>query len=148
MELLISCLYAFAACLGFSLVFNIHGSRMLYAALGGALGWLVYLSLAPFGGDLLQSFFAALTVSAYSEIMARLIKAPVTGFLLVAILPLVPGGGIYYTMEYFIAGQSDAFIRTGLHTFALAGIIAVGVLLVSSSVRMLQTARTHRNRER
>ena len=53
-------------------------------------------------------------------------KAPVTGFLTIGILPLVPGGGIYYTMEYCVSGQTSQFIETGIHTFAIAGALAVG----------------------
>ena len=61
---------------------------------------------------------------------------PATGYLLVALFPLVPGGGIYYTMEYCIAGNTDLFLETGLHTLGVAGVLALGVLLVSSVVRM------------
>ena len=34
---------AILACIGFSLLFNIHGAGMLICAGGGALGWLCYL---------------------------------------------------------------------------------------------------------
>ena len=37
------CFYAFFACIGFSMLFNIHGVGMLICAGGGGLGWLVYL---------------------------------------------------------------------------------------------------------
>ena len=57
-------------------------------------------------------------------------------FLTIGILPLVPGGGIYYTMEYCVSGQTSQFIETGIHTFAIAGALAVGVLIVSSLVRL------------
>lgn len=56
----------------------------------------------------------------------------------IGILPLVPGGGIYYTMEYCVSGQTELFIETGIHTFAIAGALAVGVLIVSSLVRLFQ----------
>ena len=123
--------------MSFSIFFNIHGSGVVVCGLGGALGWLVYLLSAPlFHSDVLQSFFAAIAISAYSEIMSRIRKCPVTGYLLVAFFPLVPGGGIYYTMEYAINGETQQFIETGLHTLGVAGSLAVGVLLVSSAVRM------------
>ena len=123
--------------MSFSIFFNIHGSGVVICGLGGALGWLVYLLSAPlFHSDVLQSFLAAIAISAYSEIMSRIRKCPVTGYLLVAFFPLVPGGGIYYTMEYAINGETQQFIETGLHTLGVAGSLAVGVLLVSSAVRM------------
>ena len=90
------CVYAFLACIGFSLLFNIHGAAgMLICAGGGGLGWLCYLLTTPLvHSDIIQSFFAALVISAWSEGMARVRKCPVTSYLLVALFPLVPGGGI------------------------------------------------------
>lgn len=137
MELLLPVLCAFVACACFSVIYNIHGFGILICAFGGALGWLTYLLTAPlFRDDIAQTFVAALVISAFAEIMARVRKCPVTGYLLVAIFPLVPGGGIYYTMEHAINGETEAFLASFLHTLGLAGAIAVGVLLVSTAVRM------------
>lgn len=133
------CIYAFFACIGFSLLFNIHGAAgMLICAGGGALGWLVYLLAAPLvHSDITQSFLAALAISAWSEIMARLRRCPVTSYLLVALFPLVPGGGIYYTMEHAMSGETALFLESLLHTLGLAGALAVGVLLVASLARLV-----------
>lgn len=80
-------------CLGFCIIFNIRAPGMVICSIGGGLSWLVYLLVGPLTGysDLLQSFWAAVFLSAYSEGMARVRKCPVTGYLLVAFLPLVPG---------------------------------------------------------
>ena len=53
-----------------------------------------------------------------------------------AIFPLIPGAGVYYTMNYAVQGQMDAFAASGMHTAATAGIIAVGILLASTLFRM------------
>ena len=136
MNYFLPCLYSFAACFAFSVVFNMRGKVLLFASLGGALGWLVYLLCAPIQNDILEFFVATVAISIYSEAMARVHKVPVTGYLLVALLPLVPGGGIYYTMEYCIIGNTDLFLETGLHTLGIAGALAMGILLVSSFVRL------------
>ena len=142
---LLPCVYAFLACIGFSMLFNIHGAGMLICAGGGALGWLCYLLTGPLvGNDIIQSFFAALVISAWSEVMARLRKCPVTSYLLVALFPLVPGGGIYYTMEHALNGDTELFLDTLMHTLGLAGALAVGVLLVASVVRLFTTYQSRR----
>lgn len=129
-------LAAFVASCAFAFLYNIHGAGVWICGVGGALGWLVYLLSAPLLHSVItQSFAAALAISAYAEIMSRVRKCPVTGYLLVAFLPLVPGGGIYYTMEYALSGQTDQFISKGLETMGIAGALALGVLLVSSAVR-------------
>ena len=130
---LLPCVYAFLACIGFSMLFNIHGAGMLICAGGGALGWLCYLLTGPLvGNDIIQSFFAALVISAWSEVMARLRKCP------------VPGGGIYYTMEHALNGDTELFLDTLMHTLGLAGALAVGVLLVASVVRLFTTYQSRR----
>lgn len=139
------CFYAFIACIGFCILFNIRGIGILLCALGGALGWFVYLASAPLlQSDLLQSLVAAMAASTYAEIMARVRKCPVTPYALLASLPLVPGAGIYYTMEHAISGKTDLFASTFLHTLSLAGALALGLLLVASLVRLMNTVQRRR----
>ena len=134
---LLPCFWAFLSCVGFALIFNIRGRMILWCSGGGALGWLVYLAAGALGGgDILQNFAAILVIASYAEAASRIKKAPATVFLIVALIPLVPGGGIYYAMEYCIAGQMDLFLATTAHTLAIAGVLALGILLVSSAVRM------------
>ena len=137
------CLWAFLACLGFCVILNIRTvSGMLICCGGGALGWLIYLIALLLGAsDLLGYFLAALAISAFAEIMARIRKCPVTGYLLISFLPLVPGAGIYYTMEYALQGNTQMFLNQGMHTLGLAGSLAVGVLVMSSLVRLILTIR-------
>ena len=144
-DFILPCLCAFAGCLGFCLLFNTHGVGMLICSFGGMLGWMTYLLTAPLvQSDIIRSFFAALVISVWSEVMARLRRCPVTSYLLIALFPLVPGGGIYYTMEHAIAGETQAFLDSLLHTLGLAGALAVGVLMVASVVRLFSARRVRR----
>lgn len=128
----VPCLCAFLACVGFTFVFNIHGIGKLICGIGGALGWLVYL----LGGkNIPAAFVAAAAIGVFSELMARVRRCPVTGYLLVALLPLVPGGGIYYAMSACVAGETDHFLTTLLRTFGMAAALAVGAMLASSVFR-------------
>jgi uncharacterized membrane protein YjjB (DUF3815 family) len=88
------------------------------------------------GSDLSGYFWGTLVAAAYSEIMARVRKCPATSYLVVAIFPLIPGAGVYYTMRYAVLGQMDLFANQLMHTAAIAGIMAVAILLVSTSVRL------------
>lgn len=141
----LSCLWAFLACAGFCVILNVRAG-MLFCCAGGALGQLVYLLAELAGGDLFGYFLAAAAISTYSEMMARVRKCPVTGYLMISFLPLVPGAGIYYTMEYALQGETALFLESGLHTLGTACCLAVGVLVVSSSVRMGITFRRDRRK--
>ena len=133
---LLPCLYAVLACVAFCFILNQRGLLLVVSSLGGGVGWAVCLLCAFTGSDIVQYFAGAVAVALYAEVMARLLKAPATGFLVVGILPFVPGGGIYYTMEYCLSGNTQLFLSTGIHPFGVAGAVAVGLLLASSLVRL------------
>lgn len=144
-ELLFPCLWAFLACAGFSVLFHVRGLGILICSCGGALGWLVYLLVGRAGGgDIVATLLAGVAISAWSEAMARLRKCPVTGYLLLAVFPLVPGGGIYYAMKYAVQGQHQAFAATLMHTMGLSGALALGILLVASAVRTWRNVKQRR----
>ena len=45
---------------------------------------------------------SAVVITIFSEIIGRLEKTTVTSTLIPALIPLVPGGGIYYTMSFLL----------------------------------------------
>ena len=130
-------LFSFVGCIGFSILFNLHGHGVFLCALGGALSWIVYLTVIRLGyHDILGYFWSALFASVYSEILARIRRFPAISYLVIAIFPLIPGAGAYYTMHYAVQGEMDLFATQGMHTAAIAGILAVGILLGSTCFRM------------
>ena len=129
--------FCFVGCFGFSILFNIHGMGTVLSALGGTLAWVVYLVVLEVGhSDLVGYFFSSVVASVYSEIMARIRKYPAISYLVVSIFPLIPGAGAYYTMNYAVRGEMGLFASQGMHTIAIAGILAVGILLGSTVFRM------------
>ena len=71
----------------------------------------------------------------------------ITVYLVISYIPLVPGGGAYYTMEYLVGGETQLAMETGIHTLFVAGAIAMGIVLVSSMTRIL-AAYGRRRREK
>ena len=142
------CLYAFLGCVGFCVIFEVKRPLFVFlAAAIGAVFWTVYLLMDGYGSEVGRYLVATVVVSILSEICARILKAPVTIFLIIGIIPLVPGGGLYYTMDHLINGDIAAFVQQGLRTAAYAGAIAVGVSLVSSLARILFWRRRPRKGE-
>ncbi len=132
-----NCIFALIGCLGFAILFNIHGPGTFLCALGGVLSWAVYLIVLKLGySDIFAYFWSSLFASVYSEIMARIRKYPAISYLVVSIFPLIPGAGAYYTMNYAVRGEMELFASQGLHTAGIAGILAVGILLGSTAFRM------------
>ena len=96
--------------LGFGLMFGNRGIKLLFSALGGSVCWGAYLLAGRFGAaGFLQVIIAAL----------------------VAAMPLVPGSGLYRTMDAVLAADREAALRYGISTVTDAAAIAVGIVAVS-----------------
>lgn len=127
----------FVACVGFSIMFNIHGKGFLLCVLGGMLSWLAYSLCLAYGMSDMAGYFWASTFSGvYAEAMARLQKHTAISYLVICLVPLIPGSGLYNTMTYAVSGNMDGFIDCGIHTLILAGIMAVGVIMVNTTIRL------------
>ncbi len=144
---LIQVIASMVACVGFSLFFNIHGSGFFLCVLGGGLCWSAYSAAIYFGCNDLLAYFLAATISAiYAELMARIRKSPAISYLVISIVPLIPGAGVYYTTNHLVRGDMQKFSSQGIHTIAIAGAFAVGILMVSTLVHLWTVWRTHKSK--
>lgn len=126
------------ACLGFAIIFNIKGKKIIFAGLCGGLSWFVYLLALKFNcSEIFAFFLSAICFSIYSEIFARILKTPVTTLIICGLIPLVPGAGMYNTMYEAITGNITASLTLALNTIGSAGSLALGVLFVSTITKLL-----------
>ena len=131
-ETLIIVLSGMVGTVGFSILFKSDKNRIFCNAVGGALTCLVYaICCHYFDHVFLQNFFPALFVTAYAEVMARLVKAPATPILACSVISLVPGGKLYYTMYYFVIGDNAKLDVTLGETLQIAAGLAVGIICIS-----------------
>ncbi|NLK93706.1 MAG: threonine/serine exporter [Clostridiales bacterium] len=136
--MIINSLFSIAATFGFGIIFNIKGKKLISASIGGGLGWFIYSFALSFNhSDLISLFLASLGLSIYSEVMARILKTPVTSIIVPAIIPLVPGSLMYYTMYEAITGNFKSSLETGFNALASAGSLALGIILISTITRQI-----------
>lgn len=122
---------AFLGALSFALIFGLRRRLIIPASLGGLLSWAIYLICGGFidgvfAPCLIASAFSAL----YAELLARVLKAPVTLFFLPAMVPLIPGSSLYYAMSSVVRRDMDTARHYGSLTIQYALAIAVGMSLV------------------
>ena len=130
---LIQVLSGTAGAVCFSMLFNIRGKRLLVSSVGGFLSWSFYLFFEYFlGNEVLSYFIVAALITAYAEIMARVVKAPTTTFIMAALVPLIPGASLYYTMTSAFSGNFELFGTKAVYTFELAAALALGVIVASA----------------
>jgi uncharacterized membrane protein YjjB (DUF3815 family) len=118
--------------LGFSIYFRVSEKNVIASTLGGALSWSVYLLVFHFTNQLFfANFVATFMIFIYSEIIARVMKAPANIFLIPAIIPLLPGNALYYAMRGLVDADRKMFTQYGTSTAVIAFGIAVGIVVGS-----------------
>ena len=135
---LIQILSGFVGSFGFACLFNIRGKRLIMASLGGLLSWSLFVAFSRFiPSDPINYFVVALLLSLYSEIMARVMKTPTTTFITTALVPLIPGGSLYYTMASAFESNSATFVTKAISTLQLASALALGIIIATTLTRIL-----------
>lgn len=138
--MILETIVSFIATFGFGIIFNIKGKKLFFASLGGGLSWFIYSLCLKFNLTEISSLFISSVIfSIYSEIFARILKTPVTTLVVCALIPLVPGGGMYYTMSEAVTGNINKALELGLNTISSAGILALGVIFVSTLTRLIMS---------
>ncbi len=121
-------LMAAVGSVSFGMFFGIISKKLIFSALGGALTWSVYLTAMHFHiSEPICYALAAASGTLFAEILARIVKTPVTLFIITSIIPLVPGGALYYTMLGLLQGNQEVFLLKGSYTLSAAGAMALGM---------------------
>lgn len=130
---------ALFATIALAIILGVPKKFTILVGLVGAIGWWVYLVLG-YGEEriVFRTFIAALIVACVSHSFARILKAPVTVFLISGILPLVPGTGMYRTVYHFITGNSSMVSYYFSQTLQLAGVIAIAIVIMDTIFRIIQ----------
>ncbi|MGN1398923.1 MAG: threonine/serine exporter family protein [Erysipelotrichaceae bacterium] len=120
---------AFFGSMGFGYLFHVRKRNLFIGSCGGVIGIVIYLFCSDFLklNVFMTSFLAGFGCDLYSEIMARVFKAPSTTFFMVAFLPLVPGGSLYYCIENIVSQNNALAWQYGVNTFLTALGIALGM---------------------
>lgn len=130
--------------IGFALIFNLKKDKIPYIIVGAGMGWAIYLLCYHYTQNLfLSNVAASVFCTGSAEFLARWRKAPATLFLLIHIIPLVPGGSLYRTMRSFVIKDQQAFTQNGMNTLYVSAGIAVGILIVTSIIYILNSFKKH-----
>lgn len=141
-DVLLQIFTAFFGTLGFGITFNSRGRKLWLAALGGMLGWALYLLLGlALESEPMRYFIVSVVISAYAEIMARRCKTPASTFCILALVPLIPGGGLYYSADFALSGDFPLFLQKALATLELTVALSLGIVLVAAFAKFFASVR-------
>ena len=138
-------MYAWLATYYFSIIFNVKGNKLIFSAFGGGIAWIFYYISTSHYSSGISFFIATFVLTIYSEIVSRYLKTVVTSILIPGLIPLVPGSGIYHTMLSIIEKKPmEAFFK-GIDTLNIAGAIALGIIVISSTVKIFKDIKKRSN---
>ncbi len=127
---------------GFCFIFRVPKKSIWGCCIGCSLCWGVYLLCQPLLGDGFASqTVAALFGAGYAEVMARLTRTPATVYLMPALIAMVPGRGLYCTMEAMVRGSRGEILQWGTDTAVSALALAVGIVAVAALLSSFHTFR-------
>lgn len=108
------------------------------SAIAGGISYaLCSLLTALTGHGILSYFPAALFAALAGETAARIYRMPSTIFVFPAIIPLVPGLGLYRSMLALIRSDTAGFLTAGSRTVFISCAIASAVAVVSLLARRI-----------
>ena len=132
-ELLLAALSSFGGAYGFGWLLHAPRKALPIGAAFGALGYTVYWLLGRLNvPDALAMFLGAFLAAAAGQLAARQMRMISTVFITIAILPLVPGMGLYRAMDAWGRGLADMGTDFAVNSMAQIVMIALGVAVGSA----------------
>jgi uncharacterized membrane protein YjjB (DUF3815 family) len=131
---------------GFAVMFRVRMRHLPASTVGGILAYLFYLGAADLiPGEFFANFVAAFLAAIYCEICARVLRAPVQIYLIPVLVPLFPGGMLYYAMYYLVAQNYTLFTENLILTleaaFGIAGGMIVGLAVTAAVLSLIRRIR-------
>ncbi len=138
----IQVLTAFIGSIGFALLFNMKKKQVIYSGIGGAIAWMIYLFFADvLGGIFIPTLIASVFIGVYSEIMAKVNKAPATIFFTSVAIALIPGSALYYAMDNLVNKNYEEAGAAANSAMTIALAISMGIVLVTLAYKFIQEFR-------
>lgn len=137
MATVIQVIGAFLAVVTIAVLNGVPVKYLVYSGTVGAAGWAVYLLMRFIKPhEAMAMFVATLVVAIVSHIYARVLKAPVTLFLVCGILPLVPGVAMYRVVYYLLISDTVTAGHYAVTTVTVTGAIALAVFFVDTAFKL------------
>jgi uncharacterized membrane protein YjjB (DUF3815 family) len=124
------------ATLFFSLVMNIPKRIILVTSILGSIGYIIYYLFMDYN-IMIGTIIAMIFISIGGEIGAILYKTPSLDIIFPAVIPLVPGIGLYKCILYLNNNNLNLFYKYAYQTIGIAIIIAAIIALIKSIFRVI-----------
>ncbi|MBQ7337816.1 MAG: threonine/serine exporter family protein [Clostridia bacterium] len=127
--------------LGVALMYRVRAKHIPMILVGSELSFVVYYLLSQtIGGEFFSNLVATVVVGCFARLCARRGKFPAVVLSTPAIMPLLPGGILYYTMHNLMFGLGEETLICAERTISIALGIAAGEVAVSLLYMAIRSA--------
>lgn len=142
-------LFCFFAALFFAILMKTPRKAMALCAVIATAGYMVFsLSRGLLHSADMGYFAGTLVMALLGETAARLLKMPSTVFISPAVIPLVPGVGLYQTMLFMAQGQLQPGLQTGAQTMLALAEMAMAIAISSFIFNKINRALSRRKAQK
>lgn len=129
---------SFLGTLGFAIVLHAPKKAWLPASAIGGLSFVIYWALLQAGAsEAVGNFIGALIGAFLAHYCARRMRMIATVFLMLSIIPLVPGLGLYRCMHYLAQEMYAEGAAAGVMAMVSIVMIALGLGISSYAFRVI-----------
>jgi uncharacterized membrane protein YjjB (DUF3815 family) len=127
--------------LGVALMYRVRPRHIPLILVGSELSFVVYyIFTLLFEGQFFPNLLATVAVGLFARMCAKLGKFPAVVISVPAIMPLLPGGILYYTMHSLMFGLGEEALVCASRTISIALGIAAGEVAVSLIYMAIRSA--------
>lgn len=140
MNILLNCFYCFMATLFFSYIMVSPKKVIFVTSTVSTIGYFLYELCITSKHSVFVAFFISIFfIASLGETLSLLLKTPSIVIIFPAIIPFVPGIGLYQTILSFIQKDTNGVVKFGYETIITSIIIAATVAIVTSIFNLIKT---------
>lgn len=138
MKIIITVAGATVGSFGFALMFGVEKRLIPHALICAVLSGTTYEVLfLLFKNIFIASLVSSGVVILFAYAVAYTCKTPATIMTIMGIIPLVPGGKLYYTMLGAVSSDMNAFSSNAKQALIIASGIALGIITFTALTRAI-----------
>ena len=142
LDCFIKLISSFVGTLGFAIFMHAPKRAWFPASLIGGVAYALYWALLQFDvAEPLSIFIGALLGSLLGQYLARRMQMIASIFVLLSMIPLVPGLGLYRCMHYLAQEMYSAGVDAGVRAMVDVVMIALGIAVGSYVFRLIARPR-------
>lgn len=138
-DIFLDLIYCFAASLFFALIMNAPAKTLIHTSIAASVGYIIYVACSNQLNTTLGFFAGTMFVAMMGEIFARKFKMPATTFIFPAVIPIVPGIGLYQTMLALVQNDIPSALEIGANTILNIAAMAIAMAMVSVSALKMKS---------